>query len=229
MHFYVVVVSAMGVFIRLSVVDMSWALYGEVLVTMLVILDPPGNVPIFLSVTRQLNPKERHHAAYIAVGTAVLVIMLFAIGGQTILDYLKVSVPALKGAGGLLLLLVALQLLYNKDADEAYVEATPEQRVSIAMVPLGTPLLAGPGTMVATIVFFGRTNGAGEWLSVLLGLASALAVTLLALRFSGVVKMIFRSTGILLLARVAGMILAAIAVQMIADSIIEFYDTAAAR
>jgi len=86
----------------LSVGRMSWTLYGEVLVTMLVILDPPGNVPIFLSVTRQLSAKERHHAAYIAVGTAVLVIMLFAIGGQTILDYLKVSVPALKGAGGLL-------------------------------------------------------------------------------------------------------------------------------
>jgi len=208
---------------------MSWTLYGEVLVTMLVILDPPGNVPIFLSVTRQLSARERHHAAYIAVGTAVLVIMLFAIGGQTILDYLKVSVPALKGAGGLLLLLVALQLLYGKGGDEGYVEATPEQRVSIAMVPLGTPLLAGPGTIVATIVFFGQTDGFAEWSSVFLGLASALLVTLLALRFSGIVKLIFRSTGILLLARVAGMILAAIAVQMIADSIIEFYDTAAAR
>jgi small neutral amino acid transporter SnatA (MarC family) len=80
-------------------------LFGEVLVTMLVILDPPGNVPIFLAVTQRLSDKERHKAAFMAVGTAFFVISMFAIGGRTVLDYLHVSVPALQGAGGLLLLL----------------------------------------------------------------------------------------------------------------------------
>jgi multiple antibiotic resistance protein len=196
-------------------------LFGEVVVTMLVILDPPGNVPIFLAVTRQLNERERHKAAYIAVATAFLVISIFAIGGQTILGYLHVSVPALQGAGGLLLLLVALQLLYNKGGDDGYVEASPEQRTSIAMVPLGTPLLAGPGAIVATIVFFGRTDGIGQWATVLVGIAVALFASLLALRFSGLVQRLVRPTGVLLLARVAGMILAAIAVQMIADAVTE--------
>ncbi len=111
---------------------------------MLVILDPPGNVPIFLSVTRQLSAKERHRAATIAISTAFLVIAMFAVGGQTILDYLNVSVPALQGAGGLLLLLVALQLLYGKGGDDGYIEASPEQRTSIAMVPLGTPSAGRP-------------------------------------------------------------------------------------
>ena len=69
-------------------------LFGEVVVTMLVILDPPGNTPIFLAVTQRLTEKERHKAAYLAIGTAFLVISIFAIGGQTILDYLNVSVPA---------------------------------------------------------------------------------------------------------------------------------------
>ena len=78
-------------------------LLGEVVVTMLVILDPPGNVPIFLAVTSRLSEKERHRAAYLAIGTAFLEISMFALGGQTILEYLKVSVPALQGAGGLLL------------------------------------------------------------------------------------------------------------------------------
>jgi multiple antibiotic resistance protein len=197
-------------------------LFGEVVVTMLVILDPPGNVPIFLAVTRQLSARERHRAAYIAVGTAFLVIAMFAIGGRSILGYLNVSVPALQGAGGLLLLLVALQLLYNKGGDDGYVEATPEQRTSIAMVPLGTPLLAGPGAIVATIVFFGRAHGAGQWFTVLSGIAIALFVSLLALRFSGVVQRLVRPMGVLLLARVAGMILAAIAVQMVADSVTSF-------
>ena len=197
-------------------------LFGEVIVTMLVILDPPGNTPIFLSVTQNLTEKERHKSAYLAIGTAFLVISIFAIGGQTILDYLNVSVPALQGAGGMLLLLVALQLLYGKGHENSYEAATPEQRTSIAMVPLGTPLLAGPGTIVATIVFFQEASGAAEWLSVLAGIAVALSVSLVALRFSGLVVKIFRPAGVILLARVAGMILAAVAVQMIADSVTSF-------
>ena len=203
-------------------------LFGEVLVTMLVILDPPGNTPIFLAVTRRLSPRERHRAAYLATATAFLVISIFAIFGQTVLDYLKVSVPALQVSGGLLLLLVALQLLYGQGSGEdGYAEASPEQRTSIAMVPLGTPLLAGPGTIVATIVFFSRADNTGEWLTVVAGIGVALAVSLLALRFSGIVQRVVRPTGILLLARVAGMILAAVAVQSIANGVIAFVHQAA--
>lgn len=205
---------------------MNGRLFGEVAVTMLVVMDPPGNMPIFLAVTRQLKERERHRAAYIAVGTAFFVIALFAIGGRTILDYLNVSVPALRGAGGLLLLLVALQLLYGQGGEGQYGEATAEQRTSVAMVPLGTPLLAGPGTIVATIVFFSEANGTGEWFSVVLGLGVALVGTLLALRFAGILQKIVRPMGVILLARVAGMLLAAIAVQMVADSVIEFVRTA---
>lgn len=197
-------------------------LFGEVVVTMLVILDPPGNVPIFLAVTQRLSEKERNKASYLAIGTAFLVISLFAIGGQSILDYLNVSVPALQGAGGLLLLLVALQLLYGKGHENSYEVASPEQRTSVAMVPLGTPLLAGPGTIVATIVFFQEANGASQWLSVLAGIAVALSVSLVALRFSGLVVRVVKPAGVVLLARVAGMILAAVAVQMIADSVTAF-------
>ncbi|MEY3744628.1 MAG: hypothetical protein RL430_1898 [Actinomycetota bacterium] len=197
-------------------------LFGEVVVTMLVILDPPGNTPIFLAVTQRLTEKERHKAAYLAIGTAFLVISMFAIGGQTILDYLNVSVPALQGAGGLLLLLVALQLLYGKSHEDSFEVASPEQRTSIAMVPLGTPLLAGPGTIVATIVFFNRADNMAQWFSVLAGIGVALSVSLLALRFSGLVVRIVRPAGVILLARVAGMILAAVAVQMIADSVTAF-------
>ena len=202
---------------------MNSRLFGEVVVTMLVILDPPGNVPIFLAVTRRLSARERHRAAYLATATAFLVVSIFAVFGQTVLDYLNVSVPALQVSGGLLLLLVALQLLYGKGAGEdGYAEATPEQRTSIAMVPLGTPLLAGPGTIVATIVFFSRADDTAEWFTVVAGIAVALLVSLIALRFSGFIQRLFRPTGILLLARVAGMILAAVAVQSIANGVIAF-------
>ena len=89
---------------------MSGVLLGEVLVTMFVIMDPVGNVPIFLSVTRRLDDRQRNRAALVAVATAVVVIGVFAVVGRQLLDYLGVSVPALQGAGGLLLLLVDVQL-----------------------------------------------------------------------------------------------------------------------
>ena len=194
-------------------------LFGEVLVTMLVILDPPGNTPIFLAVTQHMTEKERNKAAFLAVLTAFVVISVFAIGGQSILDYLNVSVPALQGAGGLLLLLVALQLLYGREPENHFEAATHEKRTSVAMVPLGTPLLAGPGAIVATIVFFRRASSWTQWFSVLGAIGIALSVSFIALRFSSLLTKAIRPAGVVLLARVAGMILAAVAVQMIADSV----------
>ncbi|CAB4887083.1 unannotated protein [freshwater metagenome] len=200
---------------------MSWRLLGEVFVTVLFIIDPPGNVPIFLSVTRALSPKERNQAALVAVSTAFLVIGLFAIGGRQVLEYLGVTVPALRASGGLLLLLVSLELLSGREAS-AVAEMTPQQRTSIAMVPLGTPLLAGPGAIVATIVFVGRSAGPRDLLAIALGLMATMLVTFLALRFSGLIMRAIRPTGVLLVSRVSGMLVAAIAVQMIADAVRDF-------
>ncbi len=204
---------------------MDAQLFGEVVVTLVVIMDPPGNVPIFLSVTRRLTDAERHRAALIAVLTAFALITTFALVGRQVLDYLNVSVAALQGAGGLLLLLVALQLLTGR-GEEGGPEVTPEQRTSIAMVPLGTPLLAGPGVIVATIVFTGRADGRADWLAIGAGIVAVSLISYLALRFSGVLNRVIRPTGVLLLSRVAGILLAAIAVQMIADSVIAFAEQA---
>ena len=126
---------------------MSGVLLGEVIVTMFVIMDPVGNVPIFLSVTRRLDARQRHRAALVAVATAVLVIGVFAAVGRQLLDYLHVSVPALQGAGGLLLLLVALELLTGAGGSESDA-LDPDDHIAVAMVPLGTPLLAGPGAIL---------------------------------------------------------------------------------
>lgn len=199
---------------------MNTRLFGEVFVTLLVIVDPLGNVPIFLAVTRPLTPPERNRAALLAVATALIVVTGFAIAGEQILGYLHVSVPALQGAGGLLLLMVALQLLTGSQKE--HFEASEEQRMSIAMVPLGTPLLAGPGAIVAIIVFVGRADGWQDWSAIGLGTFSVLLVVYLALRFSAVVSRLLRPSGVLLVSRVMGILVAAIAVQMVADATIEF-------
>ena len=112
-------------------------LFGELFVTLFVIMDPPGTIPIFLSLTGGRPQKARKRIARQAAIVAFLVIVAFALFGQTILDYLGITLPALQLAGGLLLLLVALELLTGR-ADEP----ARSGDVNVALVPLGTPLLA---------------------------------------------------------------------------------------
>lgn len=196
---------------------MNLKLFGEVFVTLFVIFDPPGMVPIFLALTGALPSQARNRAAIQAVALASGVILLFALGGQTILEYLHVELPALQGAGGLLLILVALELLTGKSGDP---EAPNTHNV--ALVPLGVPLLAGPGAIVATMLFVRRAATTADYMAIALAMAATLLVVWAALRFSGVIVRILRASGIEVLTRIAGLLLAAIAVQLVADSISAF-------
>lgn len=196
---------------------MGMQLFGEVFVTLLVITDPPGTVPVFVALTGQMPPRERNRAAWQASALALGVIVAFAIAGQNLLNYLNVDLPALQGAGGLLLLLVALQLLTGK-SDDANGPATS----NVALVPLGTPLLAGPGAIVATMLFVQRAHGIAQYAEIAAAILLVMVLVWLALRFSGVIVRILRPGGIEVLTRIAGLLLAAIAVQLIADSIDAF-------
>ena len=199
---------------------MDLRLFGEVLLTLVVIVDPPGMVPIFVALTGSLPHRERTRAAWQAVTLALGVIVAFAVAGQTILDYLGIDLPALQGAGGLLLVLVALELLTGQS------EAPDKQSTAnVALVPLGTPLLAGPGAIVATMLFVRRANGLPDYVSIGLGILLVMAAVWLVLRFSGVVVRILRPGGIEVLTRIAGLLLAAIAVQLIADAVAAFVTT----
>lgn len=193
---------------------MDVRLFGEVFVTLLVILDPPGTVPIFLALTGGLPPRLRNRAAWQAVALAGGIIVVFAVAGQQILAYLGIDLPALQGAGGILLLLVALELLTGR-SDEASRQATS----NIALVPIGTPLLAGPGAIVATMLFVRRAAGAVGYLSIAAGIALVLVAVWSVLRFSGVIVKMLRPVGIEVLTRIAGLLLAAIAVQLVADAV----------
>ncbi|GAA3739341.1 MarC family protein [Plantactinospora mayteni] len=196
---------------------MNLKLLGEVLVTLLVITDPPGMVPIFLALTGQMPARDRVRAAWQAVALALGVIVVFAVAGQTLLDYLHIDLPALQGAGGLLLILVALELLTGKADDPGQ-----QNTSNIALVPLGTPLLAGPGAIVATMLFVQRAEGTADYLAIAVGIVAVMAAVWLILRFSGIVVRVLRPAGIEVLTRIAGLLLAAIAVQLIADSVAAF-------
>jgi multiple antibiotic resistance protein len=194
-------------------------LFGEVFVTLTVIMDPLGTVPAFLALTSGRTVKARKRLAWQAVLTAAVVIGTFAVFGQSILSYLGITLPALQGAGGLLLLLVALELLTGRIS-----EPTEVRDVNVALVPLGTPLLAGPGAIVATIVFVKGADGSGDILAIIAGILAVHLVLFSALRFSVLLIRVIKDSGISLLTRIFGLLLSAIAVQLIADSIRAFVE-----
>ena len=197
--------------------DSDLKLFIEVFVTLFVIMDPPGTIPLFLSLTSGRSDQMRKRLAWQAVLVAFTVITVFALFGQSILNYLGITLPAMQAAGGLLLLLVALELLTGK-ADEP-AETT---NVNVALVPLGTPLLAGPGAIVATIVFVRGMDGAGEGFAIAAGIVAVHAVLWLFLRFSVGIIRVIKDSGVTLITRIAGLLLSAIAVQLVADAITAF-------
>ncbi|MFF0147158.1 multiple antibiotic resistance protein [Amycolatopsis sulphurea] len=191
-------------------------LFLSATITLVVIMDPPGTVPVFLSLVGRKPMAVRARAARQAVLVSLLVITLFAVAGQAILSYLGIGIPALQGAGGLLLLLIALQLLTGKDGGESEVA----EDVNVALVPLGTPLLAGPGAIAATIVFVRQADGhAGAYVALGLAIVAVHFVLYACMRFSGLVIRLIKESGITLLAKIAGLLLAAIAVELVANSV----------
>ena len=196
---------------------MNWVLLTEVFVTLFVIMDPIGTVPIFLSLTGGRSTQAARRAAWQAVAVSFGVICAFAFFGQQILEYLHISLPALQCAGGLLLLLVALELLTGKEQ-----APTAASDVNVALVPLGTPLLAGPGAIVATMVLSREVDGVPEFVAVALGVVLVHVALWLSMRFSLPILRLLREGGVVLVSRIAGLLLSAIAVQLVADAVRAF-------
>jgi multiple antibiotic resistance protein len=197
--------------------------FWEVFVTLFVVMDPASTVPVFLGVTRGRSDRDRKRLAWQATIVAFGVIVVFALFGRAILDYLGVSLAALEGAGGLLLLLVALEFLTGRTAEPTDAEL---ERANVAFVPLGTPLLAGPGAIVATMLFVQRVHDVGDGFA-LAGAMIVFALLLwLAMRFAVVVQRVLTNNGVELVSRISGLLLAAIAVELVANSVIAFVHSA---
>ena len=196
---------------------MNLTLLVEVFVTLFVIMDPVGCVPIFLSLTAGRTAAYQRRAAWQAVVLAFIVIVSFALFGQWILTYLHISLAAMQGAGGLLLLLIALQLLTDNEQTHS-----GDTNSNVALVPLGTPLMAGPGAIVATMLFAKRVHGFEDFSAVAVGIIALHITMWLAMRFSLPIQRLLRDSGVSILTRIAGVLLAAIAVQMVADSVRAF-------
>lgn len=187
-----------------------------------VVVDPLAAVPFFLAMTSDQSPEKRRDTARRASIGAWLILTAFGLVGALLFRLLGISIPAFKLAGGVLLLLIAIDMLRTAPSPARItareVEAGAEKD-DVAIVPLAMPLLAGPGSIATVIVLMGRVQPRQWWngLPVLVAVAVVAAATYLTLASASRVERVLSRTGMNILERVAGMLLAAIALQFMID------------
>ncbi|MPZ39371.1 MAG: NAAT family transporter [Rhizobiales bacterium] len=191
------------------------------LVTLLVVVDPVGLVPTFLAVTHGLPAKARKQIALRASLIAGLILVGTALVGDWLLHQLGIGVPAFRIAGGLLLFLVATEMVLgvriHRQSKQAE-DALEEHVHNIAAFPLAIPLMAGPGAITATLLLAGQAGGRPLSLAVLFGvIASVMASCLLAFLLASRIERLMGVAGNVVLQRLLGVILAALAVQYVID------------
>ncbi len=191
----------------------DWETLGTTFVTLAVLMDPVGIAPIFVAMTRALSPAQRRRAAIRAVLAAGGLIIGFALFGGLVLDYLNVSVHSLSIAGGLLLLLVALEMLRGED----YPDEMSAQ--DVALVPLATPLLAGPGAIATVIVLSRQNDEVSGRIAVICGILCALAVVGIVMLAAERVSHALPVGLVNFLTRVFGLLLSAFAVQLVVNGV----------
>ncbi len=193
------------------------ALFGSAFATLLVIVEPFGNLPIFMSLTAHSTPEDRRKVALHGNVIALVVLLLFGFFGASLFALLDISTQALQISGGLLLFLVALQLLTGEEEDPGKKSGS----INVAVVPLATPLIAGPGGIVAFMLQVSRANDSVLGLCVVTAaLILVLTVSWITMRFGTKIMRVLGASGIMLLTKLSGMLLAAIATQLIITGVL---------
>jgi multiple antibiotic resistance protein len=192
-------------------------------VTLLVVVDPIGLAPTFIGVTEGLSASLRRQVALRAALIAAAILVGAALIGNWLLQKLAISLSAFRIAGGLLLFSIATEMVFGvrmQREGEAAEQAVEERARDLAAFPLAIPLMAGPGAITAIVLLAGRTQGDVLLLGLLLAVAIAVAACcLLAFLFAAVISRFLGVTGNIVLSRLLGVLLAALAVQFVVDGI----------
>ncbi|AUT04144.1 MarC family transcriptional regulator [Nostoc sp. CENA543] len=183
-----------------------------------VLADAVGNVPVVLALTQGITPEERNKIIDKAIVIAIAVLLVFAFAGQYILTYLEISMGSLRVAGGLLLLLIALQMLRG-ELDTPVNE--PGQGRDVSITPLALPLLAGPGTLTTVMLFMSKSQS--PHLAVVLGILGAMLISWLILRLANQIDKLIGVAGAVIVTQLLGFLLAALAVEIGSTGIRELF------
>jgi multiple antibiotic resistance protein len=192
------------------------------LVTMFVVIDPIGIAPLFLALTAGKTPAQRRRIAIHATLVAAMVLTLFAIFGEAVLNFVGISMPAFRIAGGILLFLTALDMLFERRSKRREDRTEEEDSDDPSVFPLAIPLIAGPGAIASLILLIGEKPGGEGLVMVLAVTALTLIVMALILMASSSLDRIIGKRGIDVITRVLGMLLAALSVQFVLDGLAAF-------
>jgi len=192
-------------------------------VTLLVTIDPPGLAPLFLALTRGMNSSQRRQVGLRGSIIGFFILALFAVVGAGILSVLGITLPAFRVAGGLLLFFIAFEMVFEKRNDRkektADTAITRDHIHNIAAFPLAIPLIAGPGAISATVLLSGSYPTVAGQAALLAIILVAVALTWAVFLLAEPVDRVLGQTGRSILTRLLGVILAALAVQFVADGI----------
>ncbi len=188
--------------------------------TLFVVIDPPGLVPLFIALTRGMSVERRRAMALRACLIASVLLLLFGIAGEAILNFIGISMPAFRIAGGILLFLTALDMLFERRTQRREGQ-TADADHDPSVFPLATPLIAGPGAIASVILLVGESGPGWGGTAAVLGLMLAMmAVTYSFLLASPPLERALGRTGTIVITRLLGMLLAALSVQFVIDGVI---------
>jgi multiple antibiotic resistance protein len=201
----------------------SYDLLLNAFITILVTIDPPGLAPLYLAVTRGMNREQRAQVSIRASIIAFFILALFALVGGSVLALLGITLPAFRVAGGLLLFFIAFEMVFEKRNDRkektAETAITKDHVRNVAAFPLAIPLIAGPGAISAIVLLSGRLPSAAGQASLLVIILACVVLTYLVFVLAERIDGLLGETGRSILTRLLGVILAALAVQFVADGI----------
>ena len=205
---------------------MDIAFIKTAFLTLFVAVDPPGLAPIFLGLTAQMSKKQRLNTARKAACIALGILVGAAVAGEQVLSGLGIGIPAFRIAGGLLLFYIAFEMVFEKreerkvhTAEEALAD---EHHHDIAAFPLAIPLMAGPSAITATILQASNAHGMMNMFALLLIVATVVASCYAVFRASSLIDRLLGNSGRAVLSRLLGVLLAAMAVQIVADGTASF-------
>ena len=198
-------------------------LFVSSFITFFVVIDPPGCAPIFAGLTGDYPPAHRRLMAFRSVAVASGILIFFALLGEGLLRTLGISLAAFRIAGGIMLFLIALDMVFERrtqrrESRAQEVSADPEHD-DISVFPMGIPMIAGPGSIASVMLLMARTDGVQSSAVVLAALAAILLLTLLALLAAGALMRLLGKRLEAMLTRLLGVILAALAAQFVIDGI----------
>jgi multiple antibiotic resistance protein len=197
-------------------------------VTFFVAIDPVAMAPMFTTMTARMSPAWRRKMAIKSIAIATGVLLAFAFGGAWLLEQIHVSIDAFRIAGGLLLFLIAVDMLFEKRAERRDERAEkvaaqqaehPEHQDDISVFPLAIPLIAGPGAIASIMLFFAENEGLAERSMILLGVGANLLLCLIAFLAAGPLSRLMGPTVASMITRIFGILLAALAAQFVVDGI----------